>query len=453
MLVWSPNFIHVAGATTDSSVNPPVDITALMPNIQGYTQESGTENNYNSYIAELVSAGYKNAKDYLPTNIPLEHFFAVQYENPDRIPIAVEIYEYENGTAAKTVYNSQTSTGYLQPFFQRFNNAPEVLLLRSQFMVFIICNYSTNSEYDPSTDSILSDFTQKFVDNLFNVIPESTLPPSPPSVTAPVIWGVQPGDAISWWSNTSGFTGYVGGGMGKTGGSSEDTIEIAQITDDKSAILLKTSKNLPSDFVYYSMFISTPSGRGVPLNLILPNYEYSWATDQVKEGPWTLIYPVYSNGNTLGDIIKSQGYVVTETAGSINGHYQTAPGVGYTPVETRWGDVNVNTATGITTGASFYYNNNDNHILSTGSLALASINFDLNSRVPISTTGTSSVTTNEQSSVSTTKTYPVLPSSVPTSKPPSPSPQPLPPSPVWGWLIILIVMGAIAYFIIRIKKL
>ena len=166
MLVWSPNFIRVAGASTDSSVNAPVDIAALVPDIQGYT-EVGTDN-YNDWIAYQASLGVKNADTYLnisekcswdnlghkigciPTNPPLEDFLVAQYNTSDERPMMVEIYEYADATGAKTMYDGETPSTGVGPIFQRWN-AKSVLLRRGQFMVFIF--YVTDMN-PPSTGYI-----------------------------------------------------------------------------------------------------------------------------------------------------------------------------------------------------------------------------------------------------------------------------------------------------------
>ena len=399
MLFLSPYFIHVAGASLET----------LAPDIQGYNEEFWeTGNNltdFNSWCNYVLNHyGVYNAKSYLtdcyctnncgynnpviiesqkcPNTPTPDKFLVVTYTNAStNRKVWMEIYYYSGIGVASSAYGSQAYGSIIddQTFggsiyggiFQRFQ-AQDVLLYRSNYMIFLICPTSTSQESaDTLATSTLTDFTQKYIDYLFNLIPESTQPPQPPTVNAPTVWGVKPGDIISWQAERTTVTGQAEPSDMKT----EKTIEIIQKTSDNSAILLKEPQS-PSDFAYdiYQM-------NGIS-NFILPKYEFSWANNSVGDPniPFPLIYPTSSHGKTLKDMIISQDYDVTESAEYIRGHYATAPGEGYTPVQTQWKDITVHKGTGITTSGSSYLNDNEYSITSTTDLTLNWTNFDLSTR-------------------------------------------------------------------------
>jgi hypothetical protein len=434
-----------AVAATGSTENAPPGITYLAPVLQGYDGERYTYD-YSGWIAYLESKNIPNARNYLskpyttsspyarigeafdPGNIPPpQHFLVAKYVDAQRgKSVMVEIYEY--GDSAGWVYGTQTRPPYgYGGIFQRFN-AQMVLLHRGPFMVFLFCT-SDQPQTDTLAESTLTDFTQKYVDYLFDVIPESTRPPSPPSGDSKAIWGVRKGDTISWELNEGHYTGYSSGAYTHT-----KTIEIAQVTNDNSAILIKRPKSPPSDFDYITYWVH---GN---LDLVLPAYEYFWATDGVgdSEAPWTLIFPISSQGQTLEDKIKSMHYDVTESAenltASISTPYEIA---GVSLTETQRSQFTVHKGSGITTSASSDYYNKASSIGRSVDLTLRETNFYLSSRVPMPTIKPSAPPTTNPSALPTTK-----PSVPPTTKP---SPTPAPSIP-----LMIIVIGIAAYF--RLKK-
>jgi len=395
MLISSLNSVHVAVATTSSAGNNPVDITDLAVELQGYdaVEYTYTYDEWRAYLESInipfgdnyLSAGYwvyfGGVKIFFtPSYIPPENFLLLEYTNTQSGKIVdMEIYEYDSTENATAAFDNQYHGElYCGRIFDRFS-AVQVMLHRGQFMVFIFCS-TEQPDTDTLAQSTLSDCTQKFADNLFNVLPGSTQPSPPPSVnfTGKVVWGVKPGDIISWESNWTTFTGYVGGGMGHTEGSYTIIIEIVQITDDNLAILIRSPEKYPSDFDYVGS-----------ADLVLPAYRYYWATvtDPVipprGEPPCPIIFPIYSEGQTLKDVIESNTDCTdfTEGAEYITGHSKTAPEE-YTPTETRWEDVTLHKGSGIVTKASSYYNSNYYSITTSHSLTLKNTNFDLSSRVP-----------------------------------------------------------------------
>jgi len=400
MLVSSLNSVHVAVATTSSEGNDPVDITDLAVELQGYdgVRYAYTYDEWRAYLKSInipygdnyLSAGYwvysGGVKMFVtPSYIPPENFLLLEYTNTQSgKTVYVEIYEYEcteNATAA--FGNQHYGEFYYGRIFDRFS-AVQVMLHRGQFVVFIFCP-TEQPDMDTLAQSTLNDCTQKFVDNLFNVLPGSTQPSPPPSVdfTGEVVWGVKPGDIISWESSWETFTGYVGGGMGHKEGSLTIVMEIVQITDDNLAVLIRSPEKYHEDFDYFD---DVPYG----LNLVLPPYRYYWATVTHPVTPphgeyrEVLIFPIYSEGQTLKDRIESNTdwTDIRESAEYITFHYKTAPAEGYTPIETEWKDVTLHKGSGIVTSEEWYYNNNEYSITTTYSLTLKETNFDLSSRVP-----------------------------------------------------------------------
>jgi len=409
ILVSGLNSVQPVVAATSPAGNDSVDITDLGVELEGYHGVIWAYT-YDGWRAYLESIGIPHGDDYLfgrysyhdpryrydidtvPHYIPPQNFLLLRYNNTESGRVVyVEIYEYNSTEDAANQYGSQygEDESRFALIFRRFN-AVQVLLHRGQFMVFIFCP-TEQPATDAQAQSTLTDCTQKFVDNLFNVLPESTQPSAPPSVdfAGKVVWGVKAGDTISWELNVTRFTGYVGGGISHSEGSYTIAMEIVQITDDNLAILIRSPESHPSDFDYSAYEL--PNSYGLcGLNLVLPAYRYFWATvtDPAKDphanAPCSLIFPIYSEGRTLKDVIKSSEGLkdVTEGAEYITGHYKTAPAEDYTPIETRWEDVTVHKGSGIVTRASSYYNNNEYSITSSHSLTLENTNFDLSSRVP-----------------------------------------------------------------------
>ena len=429
MLFSIPNCVQAAVATPSPSVNAPIDIMSLAPDIQGYNAWIYNTESYDAYVAHQKALNWPHADSYLGTGGTPDNFLLVKYNTTQTgIEVWVEIYEYPNASVASAEYNYEYNEGNRGDIFNRFY-AESVLLHRGPFMVFL-SYYTKNWGNDPVAKATIQDFAQKYIDNLFTILPESTQPSPDPSRDSGgnVVWGVKPGDNITWAANSTTFTGYVGGGMGHTQTSDTITLEVLRISDDTSSILLKSPTSKPSDFDYYVYWM--------PINLVLPQYEYFWQTDNVKKvAPFPLIFPIYSNGQTLKDVIKSQytynDNEMTEDAEDIHIHSSTPylGGYGFTQTVTGWVDVTVQKGSGIVTGYSFYYNDNKNYITTSSNTNLINTNFDLNSRMPMPT---------------------IIPSTPTANTPSTPVPKPSPFVGVEG--IGAIVLGAGIYMLIGRKR-
>ncbi|MGA2198732.1 MAG: hypothetical protein ABSG45_02220 [Nitrososphaerales archaeon] len=426
-----------------------------------------TDYTYSEWTALLHTFNYPNYNDYL-YNGPPENFRVLVYNNiQSGEGLLVEIYGYANTTAAGSEFNKQYGTytvnvnvgGVGVPktacckeglIFQRWSG-PQGVLQRAQFMVFIVVP-SANPTNDTLAQSTLTDFTQRFTNSLFTTIPEGTQPPPPPAVnfTGTVVWGVRPGDRLSWLVNSTTISGSVGEGGGVTKDTYNITMEIVQIGADNLSILIKSpitnaggsywSTNFP-DFEYAPEAWHPPKGQigcgyyecdlytGTSyagsdffLNLTLPTFSYFWenATSMIggNGSPYPLIFPVYRNGN-LQDVISSEisGLQYSQGAGYISGSYSTPATPGSSPSVSQDEQITVHEGSGIATSGSFYYQNRDLSETRSTSLRLVSVSFDLNSRLPAtiqssssssvaSTTSSSSVVASLSTSTSVTTTQP-----------------------------------------------
>jgi hypothetical protein len=413
----------------------PVNVKDLAPDILGY-DETIFQNTYSEYVTYLGSIKVRNAKKYFTDEIcgygttgytcftpkdpgSPQDFLLVKYtDTGGKKSVTVEIYDFGTRTLAQDVYKDQTFGDNQGGIFNRVVGEG-VLLHRDRFLVFL-----NEGSADAAGKSTLTDLTQNFVDNLFTVVP--TEQPSPPSVTSKVVWGVRPGDIISWEWNRAYNQGTV---------SFKRTMEIVKTAGDNSAILIKKSENSPPDFDYAvsgAPYTNSAIGSNIPLTA--PAYSYFWATDTVgdPDAPCALLYPVSVKGQTLEDKIGSMGYDITESDEYLTATFATpSEFAGVQTTETQRRQFTIHRGTGITTSASSDYYNKENSVGSSSELKLSGTNFDLRSRVPMIPATPS-------------PTQMVNPSAPPTtSSPPSRTPSPSIP-------VLIIVIGFAAY--LRLKK-
>ena len=446
---------HGATAAVSSGGSDPVSVNDLAFQIQGYNSTEQVSANgrtvnltsfdYPEWDAFLQSLNYSNTKGTL-YNGPPENFRVLYYQDIQTgETIQVEIYGYGSTTAATNEFNKQYgpficgtwcmfpqySSGSRAcckegPIFQRFAG-PQALLRRGQFMVFIAVNPGTPPD-NALASSILADFTQKFVDSLFTAVPEGTQPPPPPTVnfTGKVVWGVKPGDTLSWLVKSTAFSGNVEEGGGESKNTYNITMEVVRIGNDNLSILIRSPISQVPDFEYapqgcapgyYQCEQITQTGypgSKVLVNLTLPAYNYFWenATSVIQgdNSPYPLIFPIYRNGN-LTSVINSEvsGLQLSEGSEYVTGSYSTPASPGNSPAVSYDKQITVHRGSGITTSGSFYYENNDLSETRSTSLSLVSTNFNLSSRLPltiqpvsISTPTSPSPTTSTSTSLSTT---------------------------------------------------
>jgi hypothetical protein len=100
----------------------------------------------------------------------------------------------------------------------------------------------------------------------------------------------------------------------------------------------------------------------------------------------------------------------THDARYMTGNYSTKQypcgGGDCTPIETYNYRIVVHMGSGVATSGSFYYNSNQNGITRSDSLRLVNTNFDLNSRLPITTSSLTTSSSNTGSSTTQTVSTP-----------------------------------------------
>jgi len=341
--------------------------------------------NYSNYSSFLEDIGVYPF-DYL-LGAPPKEIVTLSYYNEtgDFYSINLEIHVYESEEAAENEYElqknetewSSTMKEWEQchgPMFHRFD-AFDRIFQHGPFLIYFYCD----TWYGWGAEEVMDALIVKFLENFFKLFTEIPQPP-PVNFTGKVVWGIQPGDKITWRCTTGGFAGYE-----PYSESSGATWEIIQITDDNLAVLIKKKVSCPyllgkHGWKHYSC--------GVVYDI------YVWKT--VDEGGLLTgvsgcgvepaIYPVYMEGYTLRDRVESEiDYLpesnVVENETYISGYGKTEKPMGYTPVETQQKDVTIHKGTGIITSGSYYYKNIDMSIETTSTVTVVT-SFDLESRVP-----------------------------------------------------------------------
>jgi len=348
--------------------SPGIGALDLFIEMEGYNSTLYASN-YSTYSYFLQSIGIPH-HDYLigqpPFNIAM---FTYVGDQPGAI---VEIHEYESRSAAVREFElqrEQVARG--SPIFERFDST-ERLMQRGRFLVFF-----TGAGADP--------IMNQFAGNMLNLLGEENKS-APPEVAyrGHVTWGIVPGDTISWGLNGTLFTGYVGGGMSHKDYQEEVLWEIADITPDNLAVLIRRKHER---FVVF--------GEGFyEIELNIPYHTYVWKTADEPcisvetEGSYGVqagIYPTYREGQSLREVIEGMiehlpKKTVTETDHYLTGYGRTTSASGYTPIETQWIKITIHRGTGIVTTAGSYYNNNEYSITRSSSLLLKETNFHLSDR-------------------------------------------------------------------------
>ncbi len=347
-VVCQPNAPVAASSPPGSD---PVAISSLVGQFQGYVGGVEPDNyTYVTWTAYLNESGIPHYNNYLHYSPPQDFLLLYYNSTQNGNEIVVEVYGYSNTTGASNEYNYQTSGGKQGLIFQRISAVQE-LLHRGQFMAFIMV-LTLNPSNDTVAKSTLSDFTQKFVNNLFSVIPESTQPPPQPVVnfTGQVVWGVQAGDTLNWSLNRTTVAGNVEEGGGIFHYSWTISLTVMEVSSDNLAILLRSPQSSPSDFDVMPT-----------INLTLPAYSYFWSNvtsavgDPASDSPYPLIFPMYVQGKTMEQTIGSHiaNLQFTPSSTTVMCHYSTGSSPGFTPVTTETEDFTVHIGSGVTTGGSF----------------------------------------------------------------------------------------------------
>jgi len=327
--------------------------------------------------------------DYLEAENKPEQVLVVHYKSDDGVVgIWIEIHEYEKAEYAEAEYNlAKPSTGREEsPIFKRFASN-EWLFQKGRFLVFMFCSPGYGQpDYDRAAstlDGLLDDFVRNFIE----IVSEEEVQSSPPPVdfSGKVVWGIRPGDVITWEYHSSSLY--------KSYSPRLITLEIVKISDDNLSVLIR----IPRDkFEAYNQDGSYNIDHYVYRNykplLNIQHYDYYWGSVddgalEIKGIDEEVIYPLYMGGQYLRDIIESEvDYLpesrVTEFADSINGFGKTFSGQGYTPIETQWKDITVHKGTGIVISSSWYYEDRELSVQASNGVTLNATNIDLKSRQP-----------------------------------------------------------------------
>ncbi len=391
LIVFScTNHLLVSASSADATT---IDVMDLLIDIEGYsitTTRTGPDirtYNYSSYSSYLKDFWEIEYYDYLLGDPPKEIVTTSYYyesETGDWCSIKLEIHVYESEEDAENEYELQRNElkynsvmkqwyAFNGPIFLRFPGNDRIFQ-HGPFLIYFYC-----TKVEGWVADVMDAFIVKFLENFFKLFTETQ--PQLPSVnfTGKVVWGIQPGDIITWSCNTTGFAGNEPYSERET-----VTWEIIEITDDNLAVLIKEKESCP---YLYGNSANKHYGCGVVYDI------YIWKT--VDEGGLfsgvsgygvePAIYPVYMEGYTLKSIVESEIYLpetsVVESETYITGHGKTESGMGFTPLETSWIDIILHKATGIITSGSYYYNNNE-HSITTSSTVSVETNFALESRLP-----------------------------------------------------------------------
>ena len=368
----------------------------LLLDVSGYTLEADLYT-YVEYVALMEEIGIVPS-DFILGEPPVTIILA-SYQRGDAY-VWMEIHEFESGTQAQNEYDLQAvDTEYISGLGYQGNNGPLYQRFTPRERVFVHDRFLFLFFYSPlSSDEAyvaLDDLLPSFISHILETI--GTSASDPPSASVDAIWGVEPGDIITWHVEGSTFTGSMGTGTSSSQEDWEGTWEIADVHGGH--ILVKQSSLI--------QYILTEDETRVRVDI--PYDRYTWYT--AKEAGVSLvsddgstagavIFSLELNGVPLAELVyESIDHLpeteITESAEYVTVHGNTAQYSGFTPIETSWKDMTVHRGTGIVTFSDFYYNNNEYSITTSTSIALTDTSFTLSSRVPVILSLSASMTLSE----------------------------------------------------------
>jgi hypothetical protein len=300
----------------------------------------------------------------------------------------MEIHEFESGAQAQNEYDLQAvDTEYISGLGYQGNNGPLYQRFVPRERVFVHDRFLFLFFYSPlGSDEAyvaLDDLLPSFISHILETI--GTSASDPPSASVDAIWGVEPGDIITWHVEDTTFTGSMGTGTSSSQDDWDGTWEIADVQGGH--ILVKQSSMI--------QHILTEDETRVRVDI--PYDSYTWYTAK-EEGvslvsddgstAGAVIFPLELNGMPLAELVyESIDHLpekeITESAEYVTVYGSTAQYSGFTPIETSWKDMRVHRGTGIVTFSDFYYNNNEYSITTSTGISLTDTSFTLSSRVPV----------------------------------------------------------------------
>jgi hypothetical protein len=356
----------------------------MLQEVSGYTLEADLYT-YVEYVALMDEIGIVPS-DFILGEPPMAIILA-SYQKGE-VYVWMEIHEFESGAQAQNEYDLQAvDTEYISGLGYQGNNGPLYQRFVPRERVFVHDRFLFLFFYSPlGSDEAyvaLDDLLPSFISHILETI--GTSASDPPSASVDAVWGVEPGDIITWYVEDTTFTGSMGTGTSSSQDDWDGTWEIADVQGGH--ILVKQSSMI--------QHILTEDETRVRVDI--PYDSYTWYTAK-EEGvslvsddgstAGAVIFPLELNGVPLAELVyESIDHLpekeITESAEYVTVYGSTAQYSGFTPIETSWKDMRVHRGTGIVTFSDFYYNNNEYSITTSTGISLTDTSFTLSSRVPV----------------------------------------------------------------------
>jgi len=379
-------FLHLALIECAYGLVDAIDFQDLA--VDGWKLDTILEGSYGDFVDFWDDQGVMPSDFLMGDAEPQIIYFLIysQVETGSTVGIEILVFDSEEDAGAEFSFQKQWTTD--APMFKRFLYGTRIYQ-ETNVLLFFFSNenaedlsvpYGRHGQtYITLADSFIAGFFEEFSPYIHGVpeTPES-------SFTGKCVWGIRPGDTISWQWGRESFTGSLGTGTSHTEESVEFTLEVVEFTEDNAQVLVREQHD--------SFKVFDEHGSSIILDF--PYYSYSWvaATDglswRIDGGPEQIvIYPLYRDGETLidfllGEVSHLPEKSFTEGEYSLSLHGRTSSASGFTPLKTEWRDITVQSGTGIVSHYEFYYNDNEYSITTTSFLSLLDANIDMDSREP-----------------------------------------------------------------------
>ena len=200
----------------------------MLLDVSGYTLEADLYT-YVEYVALMEEIGIVPS-DFILGEPPVTIILA-SYQRGD-VYVWMEVFEFESGAQAQNEYDLQAvDTEYISGLGYQGNNGPLYQRFVPRERVFVHDRFLFLFFYSPlGSDEAyvaLDDLLPSFISHILETI--GTSASDPPSASVDAIWGVEPGDIITWHVEGSTFTGSMGTGMSSSQEEWEGTWEITDV--------------------------------------------------------------------------------------------------------------------------------------------------------------------------------------------------------------------------------
>jgi hypothetical protein len=356
--------------------------------VEGWTLSSISEDSYLNFTSFWADLGIETS-DYLMNDIhPTRVTLLIYNQETSDATVYIEIHTYESEQNAETEFSLQKSRGNRATIMQRFLYGQRIYQ-DGPYLIFVFSNEVAEQttipygKYGQIGITLVDSFFVTFFNTLSPMIHSEVTTPPLVDFTGKIVWGVQPGDLMTWTYSHSTFTGSIGTGMSSSSGSGSTTWEIIEITENKDAILIAERR---INIKIYNEYFSS-------IFLDATHSIYTWHS--IDDGPIVLesgsltqaaIFPLFVDGASIDDFLGDEiGHLpektFTESGGILNAYGKTSSGMGFTPLVTQWIDISIHKGTGLLVSYDSYYNDNEFSITVSRAGELTETNFDLGSRV------------------------------------------------------------------------